>query len=170
MSKNTEWLTINLQLVENTLNCLQQFGPAFDIDAAVGPQLDVLGAIVGQGRTVAFQPSGGVSPTLDDPTYRLLLKSRIAQNHWSGKIDSLIAIWKALFPGGTLIVNDTQNMSVGLLVAGAFTSIIQDLISNGYILPRPQGVQYTYSFATLPILGFDRSDSYVAGEDTGHYT
>jgi hypothetical protein len=156
--------------MQDIANCLQEFGPAFDLDAAVGPQLDVLGVIAGQGRIVGFQPSGGVSPVLDDDTYRLLLKARVAQNHWDGKIDSLIAIWQSLFPRGTLIVDDAQNMTVSIFVAGAFTSIIQDLILNGYILPRPQAVLYDYSFATLPMLGFDRGDSYVAGLDVGHFT
>ncbi|HXR75146.1 MAG TPA: DUF2612 domain-containing protein [Bryobacteraceae bacterium] len=166
----TAWLSANLELYQDILLCLSEFEDAFDLPTAVGPQLDILGAIVGQSRTVLFQPSGGVSPVLDDDTYRLLLQARIAQNHWDGKIASLLAIWSALFPGGTLVVDDhQQDMTVDIFVSGAFTSIIQDLILNGYMLPRPQGVLYNYSLADLPMLGFDRDDSFVAGFDGGRF-
>ena len=164
------WLQTNIQLYEDMLACLSTFTVAFNPATAIGAQLDVLGAIIGQSRTVTFQPTGSVSPVLDDVTYRILLQARILQNHWNGKIDSLFGIWQAIFPGGTLIVNDAQNMTVAIYVAGAFTSIIKDLITNGYILPRPQTVQYTYSFATLPMLGFDRDDAYVQGFDGGYFT
>ena len=162
-----DWLEASLYPFQDLQVCLNSFVEAFSLDSAVGAQLDIIGEIVGQARTVGFQPSGGVSPILDDQTYRLALKSCVAQNHWDGTLDGLINIWKALFPGGIIIVNDHQNMTVDLYVAAAFTSIIADLILNGYMLPRPQGVLYTYSLAVLPMFGFDRGDSYVAGFDVG---
>ena len=164
------WLTANLQLFQDVNACAVLLLSAFDISIAFGVQLDILGAIIGQSRQVAFQPSGGVSPILDDATYRLLLLARIQQNHWNGQIDSLIAIWQTLFPGGTLIVNDLQDMTVDIFAAGSFTSISTDLLVQGYILPRSQGVRYSISLATLPVLGFDRSDSSIAGLDTGFFT
>src|SRR5579872_1634812 len=110
--KMLAWLRANLQLFQDCFNCLEQFGGAFDITKAVGMQLDILGSIIGQSRTVGFQPSSSVSPVLDDDTYRLLLQARIAQNHWNGLMDSLLTIWRSLFPGGTLIVDDQQDMTV----------------------------------------------------------
>jgi hypothetical protein len=163
------WLSANLQLYQDLLACIAQLETAFDINTAVGAQLDVLGQIIGASRTVGFQPSAGVSPVLDDDTYRLLLRSKIAQNHWDGKLDSLLLIWQYLFPGGLLIVNDHQTMTVDLYVAASLTSILQDLILQGYIIPRPQGVLYNISIATLPMFGFDRNDSFVSGPDVGHF-
>lgn len=168
-TKMLAWLSANLQLYQDILSCLNAIGPAFDVDTAVGAQLDILGQIVGASRTVAFQPSGGVSPVLDDTTYRVLIRARIFQNHWDGKLDSLLTIWQSLFPGGLLILNDHQNMSVDLYVAAPLTSILQDLILKGYIIPRPQGVLYNISLATLPMFGFDRADSFVSGPDSGHF-
>jgi hypothetical protein len=110
-----------------------------------------------------------VSPTLDDPTYRVLLKARVAWNHWDGTIDGLQAIWRGLFPGGTIAIVDSQNMTASVLLAGAFSSIIVDLINNGMIVPRPAGVLYTFSFSTLPIFGFDQAGTYIAGFDQGHF-
>ena len=150
------------------MDCANQFNSAFDIDQAEGVQLDILGVILGQSRTVGFQPSGGASPILDDITYRLLLRARVYQNHWGGKTSELRLIWQALFPGGLLFITDNQDMTVDFFCAGAFTLIVQDLLTNGYIRPRPQGVKYTLHIATLPMLGVDQETDFVAGLDVGH--
>jgi Protein of unknown function (DUF2612) len=159
-----------LQPADDLTTLLSMFTQSFDLSYAVGVQLDVLGVIIGQGRTVGFQPSGGVSPVLDDATYRILLLARIAQNQWDGKIDSLQSIWRQLFPFGRIYIQDHQNMSATVFPTGTFSSILQDLITNGYIVPRPEGVLYEYVFGTLPLFGFDRNDSFIAGFDVGHWS
>jgi hypothetical protein len=164
------WLRAVVLKMDDVGKCLATFEAGFDFDLAVGAQLDQLGLLIGQARVVGFQPSGGVSPTLDDTTYRLLLRARIAQNNWDGKIDSLQAIWQGLFPGGTIAIQDSQNMTATVILAGAFTSITQDLITNGYIVPRPEGVLYSFTFSTLPIFGFDSDNSFIAGFDHGHFS
>lgn len=156
------------QPIDDLTNVLAFITNNYDLDFAIGVQLDVCGQLIGQSRTVGFQPSNGVSPILDDTTYRLLLYARRAQNSWDGKINSLYPIWKTLFPSGKLIVNDNQNMSVTVIMSGTFTSIIQDLIEQGYIVPRPEGVLYNYVFGTLPIFGTDLDNTFVAGVDLGH--
>lgn len=149
---------------------LNQLNPAFSLDQAVGRQLDALGTVIGIGRVVGFQPTGGISPVLDDATYRILLKAKVAQNQWDGQAGSLWGIWQSLFPGGTIYITDNQNMTATIILTGSFTSIIQDLITNGYIVPRPETVQYTYTFATLPLFGFDGTNpTFVAGFDVGHW-
>lgn len=158
-----------LQYVEDMTQCLATFTPAFDPDTAVGVQLDGIGARIGASRRVTFQPSGGVSPVLDDDTYRIYIKAAIARNQFTGKIDSLQSIWQQLFPGGRIVIQDGQNMTATIIVTGAFTSILQDLITNGYIVPRPQAVLYTYTFSTLPIFGFDQDTAFIAGFDHGHW-
>lgn len=163
------WLTANGAVYADIVACADSFSTAFDIDAAIGVQLDVLGTIVGQPRTMPFQPSNGVSPVLDDATYRLLIRARAMQNHWNGKISGLWTIWKRLFPGGFLLIQDHQDMTVSFYIGVGLTSILQDLIVQGMILPRPQCVLYNYTFATLPMLGFDRNDDYIAGFDVGHF-
>lgn len=162
-------LYVLLRKFDDVSQCLVKFDTAFDLDSAVGTQLDQLGAIAGAGRVVGFQPSGGVSPVLDDATYRIYIKAKIAQNQWDGGITSLYAIWETLFPFGSIVVADNQNMTATIELSGSFTSIIQDLITNGYIVPRPEGVEYTYSFAELPAFGFDLNNSFVAGFDVGKW-
>lgn len=162
------WLRAALGPLDDITNLGTQFTGAFDLDTAVGPQLDMLGVIVGQSRTVAFQPTGNVSPTLDDDTYRLLLKARIAQDTWDGTIDSLQTIWSMLFPGGRIVIGDQQNMTATVIVSGAFSSITQDLITQGYIVPRPETVLYDYVVGDLPLFGVDLDNAYIAGVDKGH--
>jgi len=149
---------------------LVQFDTSLDLDSAIGAQLDALGEIVGASRTVGFTPSNGVSPVLDDDTYTLYIKAKIAQNQWDGTPTSLYYIWLTLFPSGNIVVADNQNMTATIFLSGSFTSIIQDLILNGYIVPRPEGVQYSYTFANLPAFGFDLDNSYVAGFDIGMWS
>lgn len=162
-------LSAALQPIDDLFSCLVNMDFAFYLDTAVGAQLDMIGAIVGTKRQVGFQPSNGVSPILDDLTFRVLLKAKVARNHWDGKISSLQTTWKQLFPGGTISIQDNQNMSISVTLSGSFSSIIQDLITNGLIVPRPEGVLVNYVFGTGPFFGFDRNDAYVAGFDTGKF-
>lgn len=167
--KLTKLLYMLLKKFDDVSQCLVQMDTALDLDIAVGPQLDMLGQVVGAARTVGFQPSGGVSPVLDDDTYRILIKARIGWNQWDGTIDSLYALWAQLFPAGQIVILDNQNMTATITLTGAFTSITQDLINNGYIIPRPEGVEYTFLFGTLPYFGFGSSPGFIAGFDTGHW-
>jgi len=136
---------------------------------SVNAQLDILGELIGVSRTVNFQPTGGVSPVLDNRTYLLLLKATIGMNTWDGTIDSLAPLWQTLFPGGTIKVIDNQDMTMSVWVSGGFSSIIKDLIFNGYIVPRPEGVLINYILAEAPYFGWDEQDSYIAGWDSGHF-
>jgi hypothetical protein len=141
----------------------------FDLDTAVGVQLDILGMYLGVGRTVSFQPSNDISPVLDDDTFRILLRAKLAQNHWDGTIDGLQASWKLLFPGGVITIIDNQNMSVDVVCSGSFSSIVEDLITNGYIIPRPEGVLMNITFGNKPFFGFDYDNDYIAGFDKGKF-
>jgi hypothetical protein len=159
------FLTAMLQKFDDISQCLVAMDMAWDVDNAIGPQLDQIGAIVGANRTVGFQPSGGVSPVLDDATYRIYIKATAAANSWNGTIDGLQAIWSNLFPGGTIAIGDNQNMTATIFLFGTFTSIEKDLITNGYIVPRPEGVLYNYAFTVT--FGFDLNNSFIGGFDRG---
>jgi hypothetical protein len=164
------WLQANLQLYQDIVACANNLDAAFSVNSAQGTQLDALGVILGQSRTVGFQPSGGVSPVLDDVTYRTLLRAKILAYHWNGTLTGLRTFWQALFGAGVFLITDNQDMTVSFYVGAGFTSIVQDLVLKGYIIPRPQAVLYNISIATLPMFGFDRNDSFVAGFDVGHFS
>jgi Protein of unknown function (DUF2612) len=167
--KFLQWISVLLKPLDDASQCLESMSLAFDLDQAVGVQLDTLGVIIGQSRVMTFQPSGGVSPVLDDTTYRLLLRARIARNQWDGSIDGLQSTWQTLFPGGQISIEDAQNMSAEIILSGAFTSIAQDLINNDLIIPRPAGVLYDYTFGSLPVFGFGPRTTVIAGFGTGKW-
>jgi hypothetical protein len=60
-------------------------------------------------------------------------------------------------------------MTVSITLKGTFTSILKDLITNGYIIPRPEGVLFSYTFPVLPAFGFGSSPGFIAGFGTGHW-
>lgn len=117
---------------------------AFDIDTAVGVQLDTLGLWIGRSRIVS-QPISGVYFSLDtdglgydqgiwqgpydpdsgsgytslsDDTYRIILKAKIAINNWDGRNDSLPPILDAATAGSGLKMQivDNQDMTISVWV------------------------------------------------------
>lgn len=148
----------------------------FDIDIAIGNQLDIIGEIVGAKRILDFDPTPigsppvAVSPILDDETYRILLKATIGINHWNGLMSSIKPLWLKLFPDGYIIYIDNLDMSITIILAGVFSSVIIDLITHGLIIPRPEGVLMNYQFGEMPFFGFDSDNDYIAGFDKGHFS
>lgn len=163
------WIASILLVVDDIHQGLCAMNTAFDLDQAVGIQLDALGQLVGAARAMPFQPSGGVSPLLDDNTYRIYIKAKIFQNEWNGQLTSLYSLWQQLFPGGQMALQDNQDMSATIFISGGFSSIVQDMIINDLIIPRPQTVRYNFVLANLPVFGFDQNSTYVAGFDVGHF-
>jgi len=164
------WVTALLQPFIDVAHCANTMFAAFDLDQAVGAQLDILGKLIGQSRTVPFVPSNGVSPVLDDFTYRILLKAQRVLNTWNGQAGSFEAQWAQIFTGGTIRIQDNLNMTMTVTLTGIFPSIVMDLIQNGFIVPRPQGVGINYVFGSAPYFGFDANNSYVGGFDSGYWS
>lgn len=107
---------------------------------------------------------------LEDDVYRVVLKNKVMMNSWDGKASTFQAAWRVLFTGGTITIQDNQDMSLTVLLTGTFDPTIIRLIHGDYIIPRPQGVQINYTYGEMPYFGFDREDDYIAGFDTGHWT
>lgn len=162
------WLSTFLDKAHDILTVLEAIDAAFDLDNAVGEQLNILGKVVGQERTVDFQPTDGSSPILDDGTYRTLLKAKIVKNLWKGQIDELQPVWKNLFPDGDIIIRDNQDMTMDVGVLGNVPLIVRDLIKYGYIVPKPQSVRINYYFfGRAPIFGYDIDNDFISGYDKG---
>lgn len=115
---------------------------AFDIDTAVGQQLDILGLWIGRSRYVAipisgiffswdteglgydqgvwqgpYDPDTGYN-ALSDETYRVILKAKIAINNWNGQNDTLPPILDAALAGSGIRMQivDRQDMTIGVWV------------------------------------------------------
>ena len=135
---------------------------------AEGDQLDILGELLGVSRYLDFDLTEGGS-ALDDDNYRVLLKAKVIKNHWDGKIGSLYLSWRTIFPTGKIVVQDNQDMTMTVILVGSFSQTIVDLITNGLVVPKPEGVGINYIYGTTPFFGFGQNDAYVAGFGTGHW-
>ena len=152
---------------------------AFDIDVAVGRQLDVVGEWIGRSRRIdtplvgvyfewdgtasvgwesgvwkgPFDPDSGLVDLPDD-SYRTLLKAKTAANNWDGAVPQAYAIWTSAFGAeSTLLIQDNQDMSMVIGIAGHPLDIIeQALLLNGYIPLKPEGVRVQY-YAIAPAAG-----------------
>lgn len=141
------WLSKNLTIIDNAYTVLKSIDDNFDLDNAIGAQLDTLGTIIGRERTLDFQPLNGFSPVMDDETYRLTLKAKTAMNNWDGTITQMYEIWNDIFGGDTdldLQIQDNQDMSFNAYITGYVDQLQQDLIQHGYVVPKPQGVRVNY--------------------------
>ncbi len=180
--KFTAWLTAPLSILDDGATLANNFETYFDLDSAVGAQLDVLGGIIGVSRTVNFQPTPyqivsvmGVtqtispSPTLNDDMYRLLLCAKILRNTWDGTIPSLYKMWSALFADAYLIIKDNQDMTMNALIIGLSSQTQRDLISHGYIIPKPQGVQINYSYSANPYFAYGIESTDLRGYGEGYW-
>lgn len=136
------WLSSALAKVYDGLSTTNSINAAFDIDSAVGGQLDVIGEILGRSRNLPFQPGNGSSPTLSDDNYRISLKAKVIQNGWDGTIPSIYSIWYGLFSDLSMTIVDNQNMTMSVLIDSnnQMDPVITEMIAAGYIVPKPAGV------------------------------
>ena len=166
--KLTNWLLWLLNAGTTYTTFIQMFVKAFDLDVAEGQQLDTIGRLVGVKRLLEFIPSGGESPLLDDETYRFLIRATIIKNTWKGKLEDLYSAWGVLYPETKLFqIQDLQDMTFNVIIAGDFTSLQKELISKGYIIPKPEGVRINLMTITdtsgYPLFSYDMDTLYYSG-------
>lgn len=182
------------------INSLLDLQSKFDLDTAVGEQLDMIGEWVGFPRVIgttlagfyfSFDVSGvgidegvwrgpfdtdEVSVSLDDTTYRTMLRARIGANHWDGSMEDLQVILDGIFAGtGTeVFALDYQDMSMEFVLAGDLPSVtLQSLLARGYFPLKPATVRvrgYTVtSDPGSPVFAFDSDpgSTYMGGLDSG---
>lgn len=144
--KFMSWINANLTTVDGITRLLLDLDYHFDIYNARGKQQDIIGDIEGVSRILDFQPADGSSPVLEDDMYKTLQLAKISINQWDGTIPGAVELWKNLFPDYQIIIQDNQDMSMNLSVIGLESSLEKELISKGYIAPKPEGVRIHYDF------------------------
>lgn len=178
---------------------LESLPAAFDLDVALGAQLDAVGLWVGLSRYVntplnvyfsldttglgfdqgswkgPYDPTQGLV-ALDDATYRTMIRAKIGANHWDGTLPSFVSIWQQVFAGtgATLFAVDNQDMTMDVYLVGTTPpAVMLGLLKNGYMPIKPAGVHINgYTKASVdntPLFGFDVQNQYVAGFDTGSW-
>lgn len=179
-------------------NLVESFITLFDVDTAVGDQLDIVGKWAGISRNVSIPATGiffswddvytlgwdfgvwqgdlndNTISVLPDSAYRTLIKGKIAANQWNGTTEGAYQIWDSIFTGVTILIQDHQDMSYDLiLVGGIVDNLTLSLLVNGYIPLKPEGVRvnsYYIPVNTGPIFAWDVESTYLAGWDEGSWT
>lgn len=124
----------------------QQLYEAFNIDTAVGVQLDMIGDFVGVKRG-----------SLSDEDYRNLILFGIAKNNIKPTMKNIDDIIYQFF-GDSVMAENGQNMSITYILSTSYSNIIQE-VYNQNLLPAPLGVDVS-TILEVPIpdlvFGFER--------------
>ena len=165
------WLEHNVDVVKDGMTAANQLNNDFDIDFATGDQLDIIGDILGQSRTLTFQPTDGTEPILEDEMYRKVLKAKVVLNHWDGQLYSIEQKLNSIFPDTQIVIVDNQDMSITVSVSGDISTLIQDMIENDMIIPRPQAVKVNYQWNPTVTKKFcyDMSTAEFGGYDEANW-
>lgn len=148
--------------------------PAFDLDGAIGVQLDVIGLWVGRGRRIrapavnhyfSFDDAelgfnlgswkgrydtGDAYIDMDDDTYRTVLRAKIGANNWDGTVETLPAILSAIYPDGGIAISFTDNLDMSMTITArgvAIPAITKEIIRQGYLSIKPMGIAVNYEVA-----------------------
>lgn len=165
--KYMQMLEATLQPLADTIAILNTVPAAYDIDLAVGVQLDRVGEWVGISRNITTALAGvffswgtpglgwseanwtsNINATqlvvLPDAQYRTLLYAKIAANHWNGNIPGAYSVFDIVFQGTGygVLIQDLQNMHMAYALTGPVPdAVTKALFVNGYFDLRPAGVR-----------------------------
>ena len=146
---------------------------AFNVDTAVGVQLDVIGKYCGVTR-YGYDFTGAV--TLDDTDFRSLVKFAIIRNTGSSSLASIQELLHQFFAGDFLIF-DHANMQMDYFFSTAIGSAqLAEMILIQNLLPKPSAVGVgaliyapninaffgwrTYTLAGFNVNGFNNYTTY----------
>ncbi len=193
---STVSLSVSLQVRIQDLMESMMFD-IFDLDIAIGEQLDIIGQWAGVSRDVSIPVSGvffswddtaadgwdyGVWPdpgnpstitVLPDDVYRTLIRAKIAANKWDGTTEGAYAVWDSVFPNVTILIQDHQDMSYDLILVGEIIdSLTLSLLSQGYIPLKPEGVRVNTYYTPVnsgPAFGWGVDSEFISGWGTGSW-
>jgi hypothetical protein len=122
-----------------------------------------------------FDPTQGITE-LDDATYRLLIRTKIAANSWDGTVMGAASALANIFnntltPGTKLFIQDNYDMTMTVGISGELPpAVFLSLLATGEIQLRPVGVSASYvktSVNNTPCFGWGESNEFVSGWGTG---
>jgi len=154
------------------------FPADYDVDTAVGAQLDVVGIWVGWPRYLPkpieglyfsldvpelgfdkgiwkgpFDPDNGIV-RLDDDTYRMFIKAKILANSWDGTMGQAVDILDVITVGeasSNFAMFDNQDGSITIAITGDFPStLFLAMIDEGYFPLKPSGYWIRWEMTSAP--------------------
>lgn len=177
--KFMDMLENNFQPYADDIAALDSMIMLFDVDVAVGDQLDILGQWIGVSRRISvpltgvyfsldtallgfdqgswyspFNPLGGLV-ILSDGAYRTLLRARITNNQWDGTIPGAYQVWNTAFAGTGIgiLIQDLGNMHMIMALTGVIPDAVTlALFKGGYLNIKPATVKID-AYLTPTVLG-----------------
>lgn len=150
--------------------CMNKFSEIFNLDNAVGDQLDKLGSYVDLTRELPVVDPD-IPASLPDEYFREVIKARIRANFWNGTNEQLIELIDATFTDATYEILDNQDMTLQVIMINpSATPTMIALLFNGYIIPKPAGVLTTFTIMDRPLFGWDTDTGFVKGWDQGTWS
>lgn len=204
-------LSVVLQTLIVAGDALALADASYDLDAATGAQLDVLGEWIGRSRQIPvlvqapwfeFDRSGrgfdqaqwkdsdvllNSIVTLDDETYRRLLRAKIVANEQPGTLAGIQAALDMFFSGSggaTAIFAEEVNLAfspgaappvaprdIRIVVSGALPPILDLEILRQELIPvRQMAADFDVLVTTVDgsaVFGFDVNNDFIGGFDAG---
>ena len=143
------------------------YSSIFNLDTAIGDQLDKIGHVIGIGRELPIS-NENIPAILTDDLYRKVLQARIYSNFWDGTYEGLNTILEATFPEYSYQLIDNQDMTMQLImIIPVVDSALVALLLEGYILPKPSGVSITYTIQEKPLFAWNVDTAALKGWDEG---
>jgi hypothetical protein len=168
-------VALNVQPFVDMQQTLASINGLFDVDVAVGEQLDATGQWIGRTRYIAtplniffsfdtpglgfdqgvwygpYEQSTGLV-ALPDYQYRILLKATIAANTWDGTIPGAYAAWNTLLNpfGYGILIQDYDDMSMAIALIGQKPDVVTEaLFTTGELDLKPAGVSLVHVLPTV---------------------
>lgn len=117
---------------------LLQMVNGFDIDTAVGKQLDIIGKYIGLGRQVKVNIGDSDTNILTDDQYRILLKLKLIQNTNFSSTSQIRTALYELFPNDIRLF-DPRTMVYEYQLSTLFNDLVNVIIAEE-LLPLPMGI------------------------------
>ena len=156
-----------LDMVDGAYDVIRSTPEKFNVDTAVGAQLDVIGNRLGVSRSVDIPGSTYYGYEMDDEEFRAYIYARIFRNHWDGTDDTFQVVWDNTL-GRIVDANytDNQDMTATISIGGEAPSVIMAMILAGELIPKPVGVGHivAYDNARVNIIVTVGTDHYSVVE------
>lgn len=188
--KAVAWYAIARDLGGSLEAAAQAVRNSYDIDTAVGEQLNVIGRIVVAPRSFVgafpmnpglFDLTGGdefgdddamfsaltidQDGQLSDELYRLVIKAKIIKNNGDATIENILDGMNFLLPNAEVLrVTDGEDMSFSIEFYGQITNLERFALLNAGLVPKPQAVRFNGFLEGFDMVEFGDADSEFGDE------
>lgn len=181
------WYNITRSLAAKLGSPVDAVRVMYNIDTAVGAQLDIIGRIVVVDRKfvgqIALDPGlfaalannpdefGDTEAVfaamyvdqdqqMSDDLYRLVIKAKILKNNSNATIEEILFGCNFILPNAEFLrITDNENMSFSIEFYGNITSLQRYALLNANLIPKPQGVRFNGFLEGYDYVQFDDAES-----------